>query len=205
MNSYLLLAADSSYPYWAVLLLALGLALVVAEVFIPSGGMILVMSIICLVVSIWCAYNAWWVDSPWSWWSFIAILILLLPTAVGGALYLFPRTEWGKKVLMEPPSLDEVTPYTKEEERLAQMVGQQGKTLTLLNPGGLVLVEGERMHSESEDLMIEPGVDVDVVAVKANRLLVRVAATKRESPDQELVDENPEEEGPPLDFDDSQS
>ena len=32
-----------------------------------------------------------------------------------------------------------------------------GKTLTLLNPGGLVLVDGERMHAETRGLLLDPG------------------------------------------------
>ena len=38
------------------------LALLVAEFFIPSGGMILIVALSATAASIWCAWNAWWYD-----------------------------------------------------------------------------------------------------------------------------------------------
>jgi membrane-bound ClpP family serine protease len=49
-----------SYEFLAILLLVIGCGLIVAEVFIPSGGMILVLCVVTFLASIWCAYKAWW-------------------------------------------------------------------------------------------------------------------------------------------------
>ena len=48
------------YSHIALLLLIVGGVLLVAEVFIPSGGLILAAAGVCLAVSVWCAWNAWW-------------------------------------------------------------------------------------------------------------------------------------------------
>ena len=48
-----------SYAMMAVLTLALGLALLVAEVFIPSGGVIMTAAGIVFVISVWSAWQAW--------------------------------------------------------------------------------------------------------------------------------------------------
>ena len=48
-----------SYALMAVLTLALGLALLVAEVFIPSGGIIMTAAGIVFVISVWSAWQAW--------------------------------------------------------------------------------------------------------------------------------------------------
>lgn len=170
------------YSTLAILLLLLGLALVVIEVFVPSGGMISIMAIVAVVASIWCAKKAWWDDNPTAWWTYIAAVLVLIPSAIGSAFYLFPKTSLGRKFLLEGPSLEEVTAYAEEEQRLKQLVGRHGTTLTLMNPGGLVLVDGERLHCESEGrLMLEPDVDVVVAAVKGNRLVVRPAPTQPEA------------------------
>ena len=89
------------------------------------------------------------------------------------SLYILPQTEFGKQVLLEAPDLEEVTPYQEEQRQLQRLVGHVGKTLTLLNPGGLVLVDGTRQHCESEGNMLEAGVPVEVIAVKGNRVVVR--------------------------------
>ena len=180
----------------AVLLLLVGLALIVAEIFIPSGGLIFAVSVLCLVGSIWCAWNAWAESQPSLWWTFLIALVLLLPVSVGGALYLFPRTAMGRRVLLEAPDLSEVTPFSEEESHLKQLIGVSGKTLTLLNPGGLVSVNGERLHCESEGMMLDAGTEVRVVSVRANRLVVRAI-----SKDESVADASPDEsEDPPLDF-----
>jgi membrane-bound ClpP family serine protease len=69
--------------------------------------------------------------------------------------------------------LDEVTPYQEEARQLMRLVGHIGKTLTMLNPGGLVEVDGTRQHCESEGMLLEAGTPVEIVAVKGNSVVVR--------------------------------
>lgn len=202
------------YSHFAILLLALGLALLVAEIFIPSGGMISVGSVLCFVIGTWCAWQAWGSSEQRTYfWIFIGAMVFLLPVVVSGTLYILPRTSMGKQILLEAPSPEELTPFAIEQQHLAQMVGRKGKTLTLLNPGGLVLVNGERLHCESQGIMVDPNVIVDVVAVRGNRLVVRLPqeeSAHEESPEHEaasdgLPDEADLADTAQLDFDLPQS
>ncbi|MEX2287344.1 MAG: NfeD family protein [Planctomycetaceae bacterium] len=196
----------SDYSSLAILLLLVGLAFIIMEVFIPSGGMITILSVLAIVASIWCAAKAWWYTDPWMWWAYIASVVLLIPCCIGGAFFLLPRTALGRKFLLEAPSREEVTPYLAEQERLRQMVGKHGTTLTLLNPGGLVLVERERMHSESDGMrLLEPDEDVVVVAVKGNRLVVRAADAESKPIEPPFVSDSEVADERPLDFDVPQS
>jgi membrane-bound ClpP family serine protease len=159
--------------YLAVAFLVLGLTLIVCEVFIPSAGLIAAFATLCFAASVVAAWQAWWYDKPGYFAIYAIALLVLIPSALSGALYLLPRTEFGRQVLLEAPGLDEVTPYQEEQRQLQRLVGQIGKTLTLLNPGGLVLVDGTRQHCESEGLLLEAGTPVEIVAVKGNRVVVR--------------------------------
>jgi membrane-bound ClpP family serine protease len=159
--------------YLAVVLLVLGLALIVCEVFIPSAGLIAAFATLCLAGSVAFAWQAWWYRSPAYFTIYVISLLILIPSALSGAFYVLPRTEFGRQVLLEAPDLQEVTPYQEEQRQLQRLVGQIGKTQTLLNPGGLVLVDGTRQHCESEGLLLEAGTPVEIVAVKGNRLVVR--------------------------------
>ncbi|MCC7420506.1 MAG: hypothetical protein IT428_09505 [Planctomycetaceae bacterium] len=160
----------------AILLLILGLALLVAEFFVPSGGMITVMAVVSIVSSVWFAWKAWGTTSPGLWWGFLTVLVISLPTTLGGMLFLLSNTRLGNRVLLKAPDLEEVTPYQREQQRLQQLIGKTGRTLTLLNPGGMVLVEGERIHSETPGLMLEADTAVEVIAVKGTRVVVRPAS-----------------------------
>lgn len=162
-----------SNAIFAILLLIVGIGILTAEVFIPSGGLLGVVTFITLLISMVFAWRAWGGSHPNVFWAFCAVLLLLVPTALGAAFYMLPRTALGKRVLLEAPSTEEVTPFVKETERLAKLIGRFGKTATPLNPGGMVLLDGERLHAFSEGLIIESGRDVEVLEVRGTRLLVR--------------------------------
>jgi len=184
----------------ALLLMLLGLALLVAEVFIPSGGIILTAAVLSLGASIWYAWKAWGESQPAAWWTYLAVLIALLPTVVIGAFYVFPRTSLGRRILLEAPSLEEVTPFADEQEGLARLLGQTGTTVTLLSPGGMVSVDGERLHCESEGMMIDRQQPVEVVGLRANRLVVRLLPREEPTPGPDRPDDDVSGT-PPLDFD----
>src|SRR5580704_3120727 len=159
--------------YLAILPLVVGLALIVCEVFIPSAGLIATLATLCIAGSVAAAWSAWASSNPTYFALYAMALLILIPSAISSAFYLLPRTAFGRKVLLEAPDLDEVTPYQEEQRQLMRLVGHVGKTLTLLNPGGLVEVEGTRQHCESEGLLLEAGTPVEIVAVKGIRVVVR--------------------------------
>lgn len=158
---------------FAVSLLLVGLALIIAELFIPSGGVISLLSVVCLAAALYSAHDAWWEQQRSYFWWFVGSSVGLIPLTIGGSLFLISRTRLGSRVLLEAPKLEEVTPFSREAERRKQLIGQKGKTLTLMAPGGLVIVEGERHHAETEGQMLDPDQPIQVVAVKSNRVVVR--------------------------------
>lgn len=164
-----------SNAVFAILLLFVGIGILTAEVFIPSGGLLGLTTFFTLLVSIIFAYRAWGVSSPNIFWAFCALLLVLVPTALGTAFYVLPKTSMGKRVLLEGPTYEEVTPFVEESRHLQQLVGQFGRTVSPLNPGGIVNVNGERLHAFSEGLIVESGSSVEVIDVRGSRLLVRPA------------------------------
>jgi membrane-bound serine protease (ClpP class) len=163
------------YSHFAILLLLLSLALLTAEVFVPSGGFIAVLMLISLSGSVFCAFKAWWGTSPTLWWSYVASVLVLLPGVLIAAFTIFPRTPYGRRILLDAPAPEEIAAYSREQAELQQLIGRRGKTVTLHNPGGIVTVEGRRYHSETRGMMLDPGEEVEIVAVKGNRVVVRLA------------------------------
>lgn len=188
------------YSIWAILLLAVGVTLLIAEVFIPSGGIISILAALSLAGAVVCAYKAWWTTSPGYFWSFVSIMVLLLPIVLGGAFYIWPSTPLGKRAILEGPAPDEIAAFVEQEEKYSQMVGKLGETVTALNPAGIVRIEGQRVHCQSEGLIIDAGVTVRVVAARANGVIVRQAAGDSHAPAAEPP-RSAADRDRPLDFD----
>ena len=164
------------YVSLAFLLAVLGFALIIAELFIPSGGLITVGCIVCFVSSIWFAYRGWWESSQGIFWTFSSSLLVGIPIFLLGLLRLIETTRLGDRILLAAPKAEEVVPHQAEQERLLKMVGKKGRTLSMLNPGGMVMIDGQRQHAFSEGVMIDPNEWVEVLEVRGLRLLVRRTA-----------------------------
>lgn len=164
----------------ATILLLLGLFLLGLEFFIPSFGMILTIAVISLIVSFWSACKAWWGVNPGFFWTYIAVLLTGIPGSLFGAIAIMQKTSLGNRLILRPPPILDRKPANPLDE----MIGQHGVAQTLLTPGGMVTINGERFHAESVGILIEPQTPVVVVAVRANRIVVQpfAAANKDLSP-----------------------
>jgi membrane-bound ClpP family serine protease len=161
------------YVTLAFLLAFVGFALIVCELFIPSGGMITILCVISFIVSTWLAYRGWWRTSPGYFWTFVSGLFVVIPIFVMGIFRVLENTQLGDRILLTAPSLEEVTPHRNEQQALALMVGKHGRALSMLNPGGFIKVEGERLHAFTEGIVIDPDESVEIMEVRGSRVLVR--------------------------------
>ena len=168
--------------HFAILLLVVGLAILVAEVFVPSGGVLAVVTVGCLAASGFFAVSEWWGTNPAAFWLYVASVAVLLPGTFVGSFLMLPRTKFGRRLLQEPPSEDEVTPFAREQDELEALIGRRGTTMTPHGPGGMVEIAGRRLHAEARGLMLDAGQPVEVVGLKGNRLVVRLADRPAPSP-----------------------
>jgi membrane-bound ClpP family serine protease len=165
----------------AIIFIAVGFVLLVAEVFIPTGGALGVMVFLSFATSIYFAYLAWFGQSPTRFWSFVGGLIVMVPVVTFSAFSVLANSSWGDRVLLRAPTSEEVLPYQDELDHLARLIGEKGVAETLLSPGGMVRVGAERLHAFSEGVLINMGEPVEVIAVRGTRILVK-KHTPRSSP-----------------------
>lgn len=201
-----------NYGFFALVLLVLGLAVLVTEVFLPSGGILAIVTTVLLLSAVSCAYAAWSQKAPFVFWGFVGLVVLAVPTALGSAFYILPQTKAGRRALLQAPELAKLEPFQEETARLRSMIGSFGTTASLLNPGGLVLVKGERLHACSEGQIIEPRTSVEIIDIRGTRIVVRPGQPKEVLPaaigtEIELTDAAPTNEPhiasnspPPIDF-----
>ena len=194
----------------ATVMLLVGLFLLGLEFFIPSFGMILVAAVVSLIVSFWSAYKAWWGVSPGFFWTYIILLTAGIPGSLMGAITLIRKTPLGNRMILKPAPVNE----SPAPGPLDHLIGKSGISQSLMTPGGIVLIDGERLHSESLGMLIEPNSPVVAVAVRGNRVVVRPATPSDSEPsnpaasDQNAVTKTPPDSLPgnspephPLDFD----
>jgi membrane-bound ClpP family serine protease len=152
---------------WSILLMLLGCALVVLEVFIPSGGVLSVLAAAALIGSIVIAFQR----GPVTGFVFVLSTVIAVPLALGLAFKYWPKTPIGKAFLGERPTEAEVAP---EDSRRA-LLGRVGVTRSKMLPSGAVEIDGQMVDAVTQGQAIDPGQYVVVLEVRANRVVVRPA------------------------------
>jgi membrane-bound ClpP family serine protease len=152
---------------WAVVLMLLGCALVIMEVFIPSGGILGMLSAFAIIGSIVFAFQR----DLTSGLVFVLVSLIAVPMLLAGAFKVWPHTPMGKAFLGELPSEDELKPIDVRR----QLVGRVGVAKSKMLPSGSVLVDGQWLDAIAQGSFIEAGAPIIVVEVRANRVVVREA------------------------------
>ena len=155
---------------WSVLLLLVGLALVCAEIFIPSGGMLGFLSIAALLGGIVLAFYHRGAETGM---LFLIVTALAVPGALALAFRVWPHTPMGRRLLLDVPSAEEVLPDSPQRQRLRQLVGKFGVAKSVMMPSGAVIVAGQTIDALSEGIPIEAGQPVEVIEVHGTRVVVR--------------------------------
>jgi len=175
---------------WAILLLLLGLAFLVLEFFIPSGGALAVMCALSFLAAIIVGFMA----GPWTGAVIVLAICVIVPASAGAAIRWWPDTPIGKLMLIQRPrSSDEVLPETVAYRGLKDLIGRRGQSKGLMLPSGSVLIDGKTYDAVSDGMPIEPHQHVIVVGISTQRLIVRPDNTIRA----ELADTAAAESPPP--------
>jgi membrane-bound ClpP family serine protease len=157
-----------SVLFWPSLFLALGLLLLLIEVFIPSGGLIGLCSLLCLALSLWYAFS----QSLSMGATFMLVDLVAVPLTAAAAFSLWSRSPLGRKFFLAPPNREEIE-VSHAEHHLDRLVGLEGQTLTPLRPSGTVEIEGRRLGSLAEEGYLPAGTSVRVMRVRSGQLIVR--------------------------------
>lgn len=157
----------------AIMLMIASLILLVAEIFLPSGGILAALTVLSMVASIYFGYRQWYETSPLYFGIFLASAMLLFPTTLMGAFYVLPKTSFGKRVILTAQQESEVRGHAEEEEHLELLIGKQGTAVNTLMPGGMIEIDGIRYHASSRGLPVESGQPVQVLKRSGLRLIVK--------------------------------
>lgn len=156
-----------------IVLLLIGLALVVAEVFFVSMGLLGLMAGTCILAADILAFEQGQAEG----WTLVALQLVLVPLLVWGAFRVLPRLPFGRRMLLRGPVTDPGGGF----QSLDHLAGREGQALTDLRPAGTAILGDERVTVVAVGGLIPKGSDVVVTAVEGPE--VRVRATR--TPDKE--------------------
>jgi membrane-bound serine protease (ClpP class) len=154
---------------FAVFLYLASAALIVAEVFVPSGGVISICSLACLIGGIVIFFR----HSATAGWAGIIIAVVMIPSVLIAAYKVFPKTGFGKSVTLTPPQREQGDAIPDTEE-LKEMLGAEGVVLTPLRPVGMCDFSGRRVECVAEGGYVDKDKKVKIIHVEGTQLTVRV-------------------------------
>ena len=149
---------------WIVGLMALGLALVMIEIFVP-GGIIGAFGGLCLLAAIIVAFNENGMTG-----ALLAFLVALagLAACLFVEFKILPKTPMGRRLFLQ----NRVEGKSQNDLADDTLVGKEGDSLTALAPSGYVLVDGRKYEAFSRSGFLEKGEKVKVDSYDQFRIIV---------------------------------
>jgi membrane-bound ClpP family serine protease len=160
---------ESIYLTMGLVLIGVGFLLLVAELFIPTSGTLLVLSFLAMAAGVALTFNY---DTRTGVYTLLGLFVAL-PLVGGLMLYYWPKTSMGKRFFLTRPDADATLASMPINKELEQLRGRFGRAISALRPSGVVDFDGRRVDTVTEGMMVEPGQWVRCVDVQANRVVVR--------------------------------
>ncbi len=163
--------------YLALLLYCVAAVLAMVDLFVPSGGMLLLIAAATALAAILFAFRS----SQTMGMAMITLVAASVPTFAFLAIKIWPHTPIGKRVILNlPESSESSVPSFFELHQ--EFIGSVVVCDSPLLPAGQIRVGGRAYNAVAESGVIETGQVVEVVDIKERNLVVRV--TDKE-PDQQ--------------------
>ena len=143
--------------------------LIIAEVFVPSGGLISACAFACLLGGILLFFK----HSNSVGFIGIIVAIVMIPLVLVVAYKMFPQTRFGKSVTLTPPERQQGDAIA-DTSKLKNLLGATGIVITPLRPVGMCDFSGQRVECVAEGGYVDNDKKVKVIRVQSTQLTVRV-------------------------------
>jgi len=189
----------------AIILFVAGIVILVLELFIPSMGVLFVMSTLCIVGSVAVAFFV----NQNTGLIFTGMVLVLIVIGPWVGFQLWKRSPIGKRMFLGAPVTRQEEDGEEQSEsgdaglvstsglKYALLMDQVGKTLTPLRPAGTTDFSGLRVDTVAEGVIIERDHYVRVVFVEGNRVVVRQLSEEELRPFASDLPIGPDEVGSP--------
>ena len=147
-----------------VVLQLLGLGVIVVEIFVPSFGLLTVLSAGMLLYSLYLVFTTISVNAGL---VFVGVDIFVIPVVLVMAFKALGASSWSlHKTLSRNEGVASQSPD------LPAWVGQTGVAVTNLRPSGTVMIGDNRLDAVTDGEYVDAGTPVTVTLVSGNRMVV---------------------------------
>jgi membrane-bound serine protease (ClpP class) len=148
-----------------IILQLVGAVVIIAEIILPSGG---ILSVVALSVFTYSLYIAFSDISKTVGFAFVAGDLVLIPVLVIVGLKQLARSPVTlRKTLSRKEGVSSQSPD------LARFIDMQGTAVTNLRPAGMAVIDGKRVDVVARGEYIEKDASIMVIAVTGNQIIVR--------------------------------
>ena len=154
----------------AFVLIGAGFLLLVAELFLPTGGVFFVLSVASIAIGVTLTFV--YGTTSLGLWTLLGVFIAL-PIVGSLMVHFWPKMPLGKRFFLTSPSEDATVASLPINQELEQLRGRFGRALSSLRPAGVVDFDGRRTDAITEGMMVDPGQWVRCIDVKAGKVIVR--------------------------------
>ncbi|MBC8434279.1 MAG: serine protease [Desulfobacterales bacterium] len=156
-----------------IILQLAGVVVIIAEIIIPSGGILSIVAIGVFGYSLFIVFNE---ISMTIGFSFVAADLILIPVLVIVGLKLLARSPATLR-----KTLSRKEGVSSQSSELESYVGTQGNAVTDLRPAGIAVINGKRVDVVTRGEYLDKDSAIIVTAVTGNQIIVR----KKDEPERE--------------------
>lgn len=152
----------------AILLYLAAIVFAFVDLFIPSGGLLLIIGGVLAAASIFFGFSS----SINMGMSMLAIISASIPAFAFAAIKIWPKTPLGKRIILGPPK----TQTNASEDRTVEtshLIGQIVIAEYPLMPSGQIRINGRLHNASVRSGVIDAGDHVEVVGERGRDLIVR--------------------------------
>ena len=156
-----------------ILFYAVGVLMLIAEIFIPSHGILSVVGVGFLVTAVVKTFTYGGREA-----GIIAVFacLVFIPAFAFLAIKYWHRTPMGRRIAPPNPVITTADTSVPVEE-MSRLIGQTGRSVTPLRPVGICEFSQKRVSCVAEFGMIEAGVTVEAVRMSGSNLAVQEKKT----------------------------
>jgi len=148
-----------------VILQFVGVLIIIAEVILPSGGLLSLLAAGVIGYSLYFVFDSVSIEAGM---MFVLGDVIILPISVIIGLKFLAKSPATLKT--ELSSGDGVTSQVPE---LEEFMGQKGKSLSILRPSGSARINGKRLDVVSRGEYIDKDKKIIVISVTGNQIIVK--------------------------------
>lgn len=153
-----------------IVLQLVGVAIIIAEIIIPSGGIISVLAALVFGYSLYIAFTQF---SPGTGMLFVMADMVIIPILVYVGLRMI-----AKSPVTLNARLSKSQGVISQEPGLEGYLGKDGLTKTDLRPAGFAVIEGRRVDVVTRGEYLPKDTPIIVHAVTGNQIIVRERGEK---------------------------